>query len=106
MQRQDIRRDLLEMMPSHGPFSLGQSVWYWERDMPKLRSGHCITARVIGLEKPPMLLIEVKGHHARVNQSKMRNNPDEWHGVVIPGLDGRDGVVIVSPEVPERQEEE
>ena len=63
--------------------------------MSKLRSGHWIPARVIGLEKPPMLLLDIKGHCARVNQPKVRHNPDEWHVVVIPGLVGKDGVAIV-----------
>ena len=35
----------------------------------------------------------------RVNQSKLRKNPDNWHDVVIPGLDRRNDV----PTVPERK---
>ena len=82
---------------------MGQRVWYWERDMSKLRSGHWIPARVTGLGKPPMLLAEIKGHNARTNQSNIRKNPDEWHDVVIPGLDGKAGVVTVPPEAQEEE---
>ena len=42
-----------------------------------------------------MVTIDLKGQAVRVNQSKIRKNPDNWHDVVIPGLHGRDGVVTV-----------
>ena len=45
-----------------------------------------------------MVKIELKGRVARVNQTKLRKNPDNWHDVVIPGLDRRNDV----PTVPER----
>ena len=34
----------------------------------------------------------------RVNQTKLRKNPDPWHDVVIPGLEGRDAIVTVPGE--------
>ena len=43
-----------------------------------------------------MLTIDLRGQAVRVNQSKIRKNPDPWHDVVIPGLEGRDD----SPTVP------
>ena len=42
-----------------------------------------------------MVTIDLKGQSSRVNQSKIRKNPDNWHDVVIPGMHGRDGIVTV-----------
>jgi len=95
-QRTDIRRDLVaKLRSSDGPFEPGQSIWYWDRDLSKIRGGEWLASRVLAYDKPPMVTIDLKGHSARVNQSKIRKNPDNWHDVVIPGLHGRDGVVIV-----------
>ena len=33
------------------------------------------------------------------NISKIRKNPDPWHDVVIPGLDGRDGAVTIPGQI-------
>lgn len=96
-QRIDIRKDLLnKLLPSQGPYKLGDSVWYCERDTSKIRSGEWIRARVCHLPEPPMVGIQYKGQVTTVNQSKLRRNPDPGHAVVIPGLDNRDAV----PEVP------
>ena len=95
-QRVDIRRDLVaRLRPSDGPFEAGQSVWYWDRDMSKVRGGEWIASRVISYDRPPMVTIDLKGQAVAVNQSKLRKNPDNWHDVVIPGLTGRDGTVTV-----------
>jgi len=95
-QRTDIRRDLAQnLMPSDGPYEAGQGVWYWDRDLSKLRGGEWIKAKVVEPGKPPMVSIEVKGQIFRVNMSKLRKNPDPWHDVVIPGVDNRDAVVTV-----------
>ncbi len=95
-QRTDLRRDLVQRLrPSDGPFELGQSVWYWDRDMSKLRGGEWIRTRIVGEENPPMIKIDINGKTIRVNQSKIRKNPDPWHDVVIPGLERRDAVVTV-----------
>ena len=51
---------------------------------------------MVAVKKPPMIEIDLKGKTIQVNQSKIRKNPDKWHDVVIPGLEGRDGV----PEYP------
>ena len=45
-----------------------------------------------------MVIIEAKGQTLRVNNSKLRKNPDDWHDVVIPGLEGRDGTPTVPGE--------
>jgi hypothetical protein len=95
-QRTDIRRDLVsKLRPSDGPFEPGQSIWYWNRDLSKIRGGEWQPSRVLAYTKPPMVTIELNGQSTRVNQSKIRKNPDNWHDVVIPGLAGRDGTVTV-----------
>ena len=45
-----------------------------------------------------MVLIDNKGQTLRVNKSKLRKNPDNWHDVVTPGLQGKDGVPTVPGE--------
>ena len=57
-------------------------------------------ARVISSEGGPMVLIDVKGQTLRVNSTKLRKNPDNWHDMVIPGLEGRDD----TPTVPGEQD--
>jgi len=91
-QHDDIRKDLLQKLrPSEGPFEPGQSVWYWDRDPSKIRGGYWKPARVINQPHGnPMVDLQFKYGTMKVNQSKMRKNPDPWHDVVIPGLEGRD----------------
>ena len=77
-QRMDLRRDLArKLRPSDGPFDPGQSIWYWERDMTKLRGGEWLAARVVAVKKPPMIEIDLRGKTIQVNQSKIRKNPDK-----------------------------
>ena len=103
-QRVDIRRDLAaRLLPSHGPFVAGEGIWYWDRDMSKIRGGEWIRSRVIAYLRPPMVTIDYKGQPALVNQSKIRRNPDPWHDVVIPGVDGHDGVPTVPVDPSERE---
>ena len=45
-----------------------------------------------------MVLIDVKGQTLRVNSTKLRENPDNWHDMVIPGLEGRDDTPTVPGE--------
>ena len=52
-------------------------------------------SRVIEVEKPPMIKIDIGEKPVLVNQSKIRKNPDPWHDVMIPGLLNRDGVPVV-----------
>ena len=95
-QRVDIRRDLAQRIrSSDGPFKPGQSVWYWDRDMSKLRGGEWKKARVNSETKPPMVTIDLGGQVVTVNQSKLRKNPDSWHDVVIPGIDDTEVIIEV-----------
>ena len=60
-QRLDIRRDLAaRLLPSHGPLEVGEGIWYWQRDMSKIRSGTWIKAKVLVTEpNNPMVRIQV-----------------------------------------------
>ena len=61
-------------------------MWYWHRDPTKLRDGKWIRAR-ISLSGKPMLTIETQedgGRTIRVNQSKLRKNPDKWQDFTLP----------------------
>ena len=61
-QRTDLRRDLAaRLRSSEGTFQPGQSIWYYDRDETKLRSGTWKPARVVAIESGPMLLIDLKG---------------------------------------------
>jgi len=95
-QREDIRRDLAQRIRSHsGPYQPGEGVWYWDRDQNKIRGGEWRKAKIVSVGKPPMVTIDIGGRMTLTNISKIRKNPDPWHDVVIPGLDGRDGTVTV-----------
>ena len=97
-QRVDLRRDLaLKLQPSAGPFIVGESIWFHDRDQSKIRGGLWIPARVVGVNAPPMLTIHVKGVTRTVNQSKVRKNPDPWHDVVITMSRGSRGAVPSAP---------
>ena len=105
-QREDIRSDLAQRLrSSDGPFSPGQGVWYWDRDASKIRGGEWVKARVTRQGKPPMVTLDLAGQEVTVNQSKIRKNPDPWHDVVIPGVDGRDDYCTV-PGQPEQNPEQ
>jgi len=99
-QRIDLQRDLAaRLRPSCGPWEPGLSIWFWERDESKIRSGEWVASKILSLDKLPMLNILWRNTSIRVNSSKVRLNPDPWHDVVVPGLQGRDAV----PTVPTRQ---
>ena len=106
-QRTDLRRDLAQSLkPSEGPFELGKSVWYWSRDQSKIRGGEWKPSRVTKVEDGPMVSIDTDGISWRVNQTKVRKNPDPWHDVVIPGLEGRDAVPTVPGMLPRPDDDE
>jgi len=95
-QREDLRRDLAQRLRAHpGPYQPGEGVWYWDRDQNKIRGGEWRKAKVVSVGKPPMVTIEMGGRMTLTNCSKIRKNPDPWHDVVAPGIDGREGVVTV-----------
>ena len=101
-QSEDIRRDLAgRFRHSEGPFEPGTSVWYWDRDASKIRGGEWIRSKVLAYGKPPMVTIDLGGQAVLVNQSKLRKNPDPWHDVVIPGVDGRNDYPTVPGEHPD-----
>ena len=100
-QREDLRRDLAQRLrSSDGPFTAGEGVWYWDRDASKIRGGEWVKARVIKQGKPPMVTLDLAGQTVQVNQSKIRKNPDPWHDVVVPGVDGRDDYCTVPDSPP------
>ena len=84
------------------------NVWYWDRDMTKIRGGEWLRAKILETSTTSaMVKIELtedqKGSRQFWgNRSKLKPNPDPWHDVVIPGFDGRDAV----PEVPPDDKEE
>ncbi|MEO2106015.1 MAG: hypothetical protein ABGZ36_10305, partial [Actinomycetota bacterium] len=60
-QREDLRRDLAERLkPSAGPFVPGHGLWYWDRDMSKIRAGKWIKAKVVKFDASPMVIIEIE----------------------------------------------
>ena len=104
-QRLDLRRDLsAKLLQSHtGVLQVGQNIWYWDRDMTKIRGGEWLRGKVLEFDpKNPMVKIELNEDHKGrrqfwCNRSKVKRNPDPWHDVMIPGLEGRDGVTEVPP---------
>ena len=47
-QRLDLRRDLAaKLLPSHGPLEVKEAVWYWARDMSKIRGGQWLKAKIL-----------------------------------------------------------
>ena len=59
------RLDLLsgpcsKILPTHGPSDVGQDVWYWGRDMSKIRGGEWLRAKVLESRPTnPMVKIEL-----------------------------------------------
>eukprot|EP00973_Karenia_brevis_P077017 10694832-Karenia_brevis.AAC.1 len=59
-QRVDIRRDLTQRLrPSEGPLQEGESIWYWHKDLNKIRGGIWRKSRVVALDRPPMIKIDL-----------------------------------------------
>ena len=61
-QRLDLQRDLAaKLLPSHGPLEVNEAIWYWARDMSKIRGGHWLKAKVLATEyDSPMVKISFK----------------------------------------------
>ena len=50
-QRIGIQRDLLSNLKSSpGDFSIGESIWYWNRDLAKIRGGEWLKGKVLQYE--------------------------------------------------------
>ena len=87
-QAQDLRADLARRtMPSDGPYFQGEKVFVWTQDSSKFKDkGRWVRATVLGQEGA-MVQANTGKAVIRVNQSKVRRDHDEWHGVSIPALD-------------------
>ncbi len=77
-QTEDMRRDLAHrLLPSHGPFHVGQKVHYWwEEGKNMKKKGWWIPARVASLGSHTMLLLDAGTHVVRVKETKVRADPD------------------------------
>ena len=72
-QALDLRKDIARrVMPSEGPYSLGDKVFVWMKDESKKKA------------EGGMVLVQVHKSVLRVNQSKVRRDHDPWHDVAIP----------------------
>ena len=74
-------------MPSDGPFSVGEHVFYWQQDPNKIKHGVAarkwIRGKIIGQEGA-ICIIDTGTAIIRVNQSKLRKDHDDWHDVPVP----------------------
>ena len=62
-QSMDIRRDpAARMQPSQGCFKHGESIWYWEKDMNKIRGGEWIRGRVQAVDGNSFRFAMPAGH--------------------------------------------
>ena len=84
-QALDLRKDLARrVMPSDGPYSLGDKVFIWMKDESKKKAeGIWVRGKVVSQEGA-MVLVQVPKSVLRVNQSKVRRDHDPWHDVAIP----------------------
>ena len=84
-QALDLRKDIARrVMPSDGPYSLGDKVFVWMRDESKKKAeGIWVRGKVVSQEGA-MVLVQVHKSVLRVNQSKVRRDHDPWHDVAIP----------------------
>ena len=84
-QALDLRKDLAHrVMPSHGPYSLGDKVFVWMKDESKKKAeGIWVRGKVVSQEGA-MVLVQVHKSLLRVNQSKVRRDHDPWRDVAIP----------------------
>ena len=84
-QALDLRKDIARrVMPSDGPYSLGDKVFVWMKDESKKKAeGIWVRGKVVSQEGA-MVLVQVHKSVLRVNQSKVRRDHDPWHDVAIP----------------------
>ena len=84
-QALDLRKDIARrVMPSDGPYSLGDKVFVWMNDESKKKAeGIWVRGKVVSQEGA-MVLVQVHTSVLRVNQSKVRRDHDPWHDVAIP----------------------
>ena len=99
-QAEDLRLDLAKnVRPSDGPFQPGDRVFFWDKDLSKIKDqGRWIRGKVVSHTRSMVTLESLNGVH-KVNETKVRRDHDEWHDVPIPILDE-------SPDEPSDTEEQ
>ena len=75
-QRADLRRDIAaRLLPTEGPYSPGDRVYYWQVDKSKIKhgttSGRWFKARVL-YQEGAICVIDTGTTVLRVNQSNLR----------------------------------
>ena len=84
-QALDLRKDIARrVMPSDGPYSLGDKVCVWMKDESKQKAEGIWVRRKVLSAEGAMVLVQVHKSVLRVNQSKVRRDHDPWHDVAIP----------------------
>ena len=87
-QSEDLIKDLrTKLLPSSGPVEAGQSIYYYEKALSKVKSGQWKAGRVMSIQSPSMVTVSVGGNIFVTNKSKLRRNPDDYHDVIIPGIE-------------------
>ena len=87
-------------LPSDGPYKPGGKVFVWMAPhhsnsitRKASRKERWIRGTDIS-EEGAMVNVHVDNSVIRVNLSKSRRDPDEWHDVAVPGLDNPDPVPL------------
>ena len=99
-QAKDIRQDIASSLRfSHGPFSVGDKVWYFEHDPNKIKGGKkegsWTRAKVIGVDGS-MIGIDLGNRIIRVNESKLRKDHDHFSDINVP-LDAEPSAPVEPP---------
>ena len=83
-QDMDIRADLgRRILPTEGPFEVGERVFYWMQDNNLKLNGKWIPAKVLKHEGP-MVLMEDSHRVVKLNQSKVIKDRDTFHDIPLP----------------------
>ena len=84
-QLSDLGKDLARrILPSEGPFSPGERVFFWSKDHSKIKEqGRWYQGKVIS-QTGPMVLIQTINAVVQINQSKVKRDHDGWHDVPLP----------------------
>ena len=99
-QAHDLKQDIASSLRfSHGPFAVGDKVWYSEVDSSKIKRGQedgsWIKAKVIGVEGS-MVGIDLGNRIIRVNESKLRKDHDHFRDINVP-LDSDPSALVEPP---------
>ncbi len=83
-QDMDLRADLgRRILPSEGPFEVGEKVFYWMQDTNLKLKGKWIPAKVLKHEGP-MVLMEDTHRVVKLNQSRIIKDRDTFHDIPLP----------------------